>query len=333
MKKNKKLTFVIPTKNRSNFLSQQLIRCNNIFRRNLYNFLIVDASNNYFHKKNKELVKNINNIKLFRQKSKGIQRGCFETLSHIKTEFVSFLYDDDELGQYIADIHKNNFNNKKIFSFGYGVVKDLRKKVKFKRLKSFSINKKDMLLAYNGLNINKFPEILNKKQNITLPLSPICTSYNLKFLFLWKKIVLKFVKKNDFRNFFLLKKEIGPDLLIYLISIANSKKNVQFFTPFTAKFSSHEKSISVIYGSNLLRIGYWLSRICFLEQKIIKDNDTNNKIYTYLVLTGTYLLFYNILNPYYFKNIFFELNKIINKKSYNFSFNYFKSIIVNRLKK
>ena len=118
-----------------------------------------------------------------------------------------------------------------------------------------------------------------------------------------------------------------------VIQSKKSRNKVNFFTPFTAKFSSHEKSISIIYGSNLLRIGYWLSRICLLEQKIIKDKDTATKIYTYLIVTGIYLLFYNVINLYFFKNIIFELIKITSKTPYNFSFKYFTDIIINRIKK
>ena len=36
----------------------------------------------------------------------------------------------------------------------------------------------------------------NTIENIVLPLSPICTIYTVKFLNQWRKIVLKFVKKN-----------------------------------------------------------------------------------------------------------------------------------------
>ena len=324
---------MIPTKNRSNFLKKQIDRCKKNFNGKLYNYIIIDASNDDFHLKNKKIVKNIKNIKLFRQRSRGIQKGCFESLKFIKTKYVSFLYDDDELSKNITKIHKKNFNDGKTFSFGYGIVKDLSEKVSFRKLEYTSINAKDILLSYNGLNINNFLKIKDLKYNIILPLSPICTSYELNFLTQWKHTVLNFVKNNKFRNFFLLEKEIGPDLLIYLMLVARSKKKINFFTPFVAKFSSHEKSISVIYGSNLLRIGYWLSRVCFFEKGLISDKTINDKIYTYLVLTGAYLLFFNIFRPFFFKNIFIELFKIIHYQPFNFSFNYLKIIIFNRFKK
>ena len=333
MKKIRKLTFVIPTKNRTIFLKRQISRCTKIFNKKFYTYIIIDASNNFYHYQNKKLFKNNENIKLFRQKSKGIQKGCFESLRYVKTEYVSFLYDDDQLSKHIIKIHKSNLEDRKEFSFGYGIVKDLNYKVSFNKLNYLNFDIEDMLLAYNGLNINNFIKINKIKENIVLPLSPICTIYTVKFLNQWRKIVLKFVKKNEFRNFFLLKKEIGPDLLIYLLSIAKSDKKVKFFYPFTAKFSSHEKSISVIYGSNLLRIGYWLSRVCFFEQKIIKYKNFNEKVYTYLILTGIYLLFTNLFRPFYLKNIFLELYKIISFHPYSFSLNYCKKIIINRFKK
>ena len=103
-----------------------------------------------------------------------------------------------------------------------------------------------------------------------------------------------------------LEKEVGPDLLIYLFSI-NKTKNISFYTPNVAKFSSHKDSISVIYGSNFLRIGYWLSRICFFKTIKYKNNDLSDKIYTYLITFGIFLLLRNIINFFYFKNILCEI--------------------------
>tara|TARA_B100000029_G_scaffold315821_1_gene308223 strand:+ start:14603 stop:15601 length:999 start_codon:yes stop_codon:yes gene_type:complete len=329
--KIKKITFVIPTKNRTNYLKRLIVRGEKIFKKLNYEYFIVDASNNYFHTKNLKIVKKFKKAKIIRQKSKGIQIGCFESIPSIKTKYVVFLYDDDQLSNFIFKIYKSNIEEEKTFSFGYGVVKDIKSKIFFKNLNENLINKNDALLGYFGEDINKNEVFKKSAEKILLPLSPICTTYTLSFLKKWKKTVQSFVYKNSFRNFFLLKKEVGPDLLIYLMSIYNSKKIVKLYTPCSAKFSSHENSISIIYGSNFLRIGYWLSKICFFYVIKSQKNNLSNKIYTYLITFGLFLLLRNIFNFFYFKNILIEIIKL-NKASKNkFLFFYSIKLLFNRI--
>ena len=85
------ITFILPTKNRVNTL--------NIFFKNTYKkfiklkprFLLIDASNNINHIKNKKNLKKYKRIKFLRQKSSGIQMGCIEAIPYIKTKYVTFL--------------------------------------------------------------------------------------------------------------------------------------------------------------------------------------------------------------------------------------------------
>ena len=96
----------------------------------------------------------------------------------------------------------------------------------------------------------------------------------------------KFVKNNSFRKLLFFEKDIGPDMLVYLMLINQSKKSIKLFTPYSVKFSSHSDSISVIYGNSYLRIGYWLARICYFQiDRSLKDEKAN-EAYTYLIIIG-----------------------------------------------
>jgi len=326
----KKITFVIPTKNRTKYLRELIINCEKILNKLNYEYLIIDASNDFFHSKNLKTICKFKKVKILRQKSKGIQIGCFESISSIKTNHVVFLYDDDQLSNFIYKIYKSSTKDNKIFSFGYGIVKPIKSKIKYCNLSENQIDKNEVLLGYFGENINNNALFRKSNQKILLPLSPICTSYTISFLKKWKKIILTFVKKNNFRYYFLLKKEVGPDLLIYLMSIYNSKKVVNLFTPHAAKFSSHENSISIIYGSNFLRIGYWLSRICFFNTIKYKNNDLSDKIYTYLITFGIFLLLRNIINFFYFKNILCEIIRLFKRNNNKYLFYYAIKILSGR---
>ena len=318
-----KITFILPTKNRTNQLENFFKYHKNILKNISHNFLIIDASNDKNHYENIKNLKKFKNIKFVRQFTKGIQRGCIEAIPYIKTKYSTFLYDDDYLGKYVVDIYKSNIKNKNIFSLGCGIIQDINKNVIFKKIKYSNIDKQEMLSAYYGKKLS----IMGKD---ILPVSPICTSFDTKFLKKWKHSLLKFVKKNIFREFFFFKKDIGPDMLIYLMLISNSKTIIRFFTPYSVKFSSHPDSISIIYGNSYLRIGYWLARICYFQNDKSMNKRTKNESYTYLVIIGMILIISNLFNFYILKNIIIELFKLL-KLNNNFSFSYFVKYITERI--
>ncbi len=328
--KQKKITFLLPIKNRPKELLKLLKNCKKVFLNLNYFFLIIDASDKKNHLKNLKILKKYKNIKIFRQKSKGIQRGCIEGINHIKTRYASFLYDDDVMGDHITKIYMNNISKDKVFSFGYGIVKDIKETVKFKNLSSIQISKEDMISYYYGGNLQEEFKKVNLDMQVSLPVSPICTSFKTSFLYKWKNVLNSFVKKNYFRNYFFFEKEVGPDLLTFLMSVGNSKNYVNFFYPFAVKFSSHPNSISIIYGNSFLRIGYWLARICYFELKAPKDQKKRNYAYTYLISIGFFILITNLFNRFYFRNTLIEIYGLMKNKKNNFSFNYFLKIILRK---
>ena len=309
--KKKKLTFIIPTKNRPHLLKKLVADCEKKLKIINPYFLIIDASDDKNHKLNKDFMSRFKKIKIIRQKTKGIQMGCIEAINYIKTEFSSFLYDDDVLGKYVVDIYKNNLDHKNIFSFGTGIIEDINKNVAFKKIHYHEVLKEKMLESYFGKNIDKILNTNGQNASTILPVSPICTCFQTNFLKKWKKTLFNFTKNNNFRNFFFFKRDVGPDMLVYLMNIYDSKKSVKFFTPHSVKFSSHDKSISIMYGNNFLRIGYWLARICFFKNFKIKNKESRIYIYNYLIIIGIILLISNIFNFYYLKNVLKEFNKLL----------------------
>ena len=256
------ISFILPIKNRFENLEKILSNCKAVFKKLKYEIVIIDASNTEIARKNKVLVNNFKNIKYFKQKSTRITRGCFEALKHLKYDNVTFLYDDDVMGPYVYQIYKN-FVKSGIFSMGTGIVLEQdNTKYKFKKIKKFRISKKNLLINYYGQPLSKIDTRFNNF--ISSPASPICTCFKKKYLYDWKDKIFRFTKNNNFRNHYLLVKDIGPDLIAYLTNIINSEKKIYYYLPPSVRFSSHDESISIIYGKNNLRIGYWLARISIL---------------------------------------------------------------------
>ena len=182
-----------------------------------------------------------------------------------------------------------------------------------KKLKKIEIDKNILLSNYFGLPLSKYDErFLNV---LSSPVSPICTCFSKEFIFDWKKKINNFVKNSSFRTHYLLELDIGPDLITYLTNINKEENKIHYYLPPSVRFSSHQDSISIIYGKNNLRIGYWLARISFLENEEVYDKKMVNRIYTYLMFIGICLIVINIFNNFNRNNIFLELFKLRKTKT------------------
>ena len=93
-----------------------------------------------------------------------------------------------------------------------------------------------------------------------MPVSPICIIFKSKFLYEWKKYILNFCKNSKFRKYFLLKKNIGPDLIIYLLQILNHKK-INLAKQFIDKFNEMLDNPIDYDTSELAKNMKWQERI------------------------------------------------------------------------
>jgi hypothetical protein len=317
-----KITFIFPTKNRVNKASKFIHLHLRILKKINPIFLII-VSSAYEKKYLIETFRNKNNIKIIVQKKKGFMNACFESISYVKTKFCTFLYDDDELSPYSAKMFSNVFKENLVI--GYGILTNKLNNSKFLPISIKKLSYKKILSAYFGKDINgvKF-----------MPVSPICMAFNSSFLTVWKKIILNFCNNNELRTDIMLKQNIGPDLMLYLHQIIK-KKTISFTTPNIAKFVMHNNSMSFLLGKNKLRIGYWLAKKSLVDCNILKDKELNKLIFSFLYLSGLYILLYNLYlkickkDNYYnlFKN---EISSLIKNKNFNISLSLSLKIIVNK---
>ena len=131
-------------------------------------------------------------LNIIKQSSTGIQRGCCEALKYVKTKDVVILYDDDELSRQIIKIYNFNIDNLDKFSFGHGIVLDINKKISFKKLESFKIEKNHLLKSYFGSNKNKYFNIKNINKNINELV--LFVVLKLSILNYWKTMIFRFAK-------------------------------------------------------------------------------------------------------------------------------------------
>ena len=325
----KDITFILLTKDRPekliNFLNNHFF----LLKKLKSNFLIIDASSSKNYKIIKKFTKKYKKIYLFRQKSKGFMQGCFESIKYVKSKYCTFLYDDDLLSLEAIKVYKNSINSK--FAMGSGIVEnldetDLEKKKIFEPIKFYNYKKEDLILGYFGKKLDKVP---------FMPVSPICMIFESKFLYEWKKYILQFCKVSSFREYFLLKKNIGPDLIIYLLQILKHRQ-INLSKPFIAKFNEHKNSMSLLLGKNKLQIGYWLAKKSIFENNLISNKKLNINIYNFLYTAGIFILFKNFIfkilgKKNYYKQFQNEIDMLKNHKNAEFSLFKCINIILNKI--
>ena len=111
-----------------------------------------------------------------------------------------------------------------------------------------------------------------------------------------------------------MKKNIGPDLLLYLMSL-DEEFLINSTNTIMSKFSHHDNSMSVRYGSVSLIFGYLVTKILFFKSIHKKMSHKKRlKFKTYLIIQLFYIIIRNIIKK---NNLNFKVFKISMKEIYN----------------
>lgn len=255
------VTFILPTRNRRAFVRRAIDSCLRCESERIAPFVIVidgesddgtftDLQTAYGNDTRVRLLQN--------SKSTGFMNTCFQGVDLAESRWVTFMYDDDVLSPFFIDmVHSLNGSSIQ-FVMGYGAVVPADALYDFKPVDVFRrCSPQQLLLAYFG-----------RHQNIDfkgLPFSPIACVTTLDLLQQWVPQVKQFCSQNSLRRHFMLKRNIGPDLMIYLFSLIRHQDNVSLAVAVIAQFSAHPSSMSIIFGNMELAIGYWLAKIWAFE--------------------------------------------------------------------
>lgn len=217
---------------------------------------------------------------------------CFYGVGLVKTKFATFMYDDDVLSLHFGDMIAHMLKHEKDFIMGYGRVCSIEQVYPFKPVSDFDhYPNLQLLLGYYGYR--------NHIKYTFLPVSPICCVLKADLLREWRNHVLGFAKKYKIREHFMLEKNVGPDLMIYLLSIITNNKDICVASATVAQFSSHLTSMTVTYETHEntdLAIGYWLARIWAFEYLLEMNNRIESvKCASYLILSGIKILMHKII--------------------------------------
>lgn len=279
------ITFILPTRNRKTWVARAIDSCLNCEGDTIKPHIIVidgeseDGTYDYLI----QLYRNNPRVQILKYPY-GFMETCFHGLRLVKTELATFMYDDDVLSMHFRDMIAHMVEHKKAFIMGYGQVRNIGEIYPFKPVADYKHYPHfKLLLGYFGY--------LDAIEYTNLPLSPICCAAKTDLLRDWTNHVMEFALRYRMREYFMLKKNIGPDLMIYLLSILTSKTEVCVASATVAQFSEHPTSMTITYENIHLAIGYWLAKIWAFEN-ISKMNHTRESAMcaSYLIISGMSIL-------------------------------------------
>lgn len=283
----KEITFILPTRNRRKWVMRAIDSClaceNGLIKPRVIvidgqseDNTFVDVQETYGSDGRVELVQ--------QEKNEGFMSACFQGVDLVRTEFSTFMYDDDVLSPYFGTMISYMFRQQRRFIMGYGGEYDANDLYPFKRIHEFNdYSPLRLLLGYFG-----HTEYINYSG---LPANPICCVVTTDSLRKWVGQVNRFAKKNRVREYFMLKRNIGPDLMIYLLAILEDRGEVSVASAIVAQFSVHSNAMSMRYGERELTVGYWLAKIWAFERLCERENREESAICAaYLILYGARIL-------------------------------------------
>lgn len=283
-------TFIFLTKNRKN-IYESLKSCLvlNSVDINVKVIVIDGNKDNLINNSLQKLEQFKEKIQVIKQDKGKFMRSCIIGIKEINTEYFTFMYDDDLLHKDFQKMIKLAVKEK-CFVFSNGsnsLKKDKSLEFSKKTLFHFKSNEiKDHFINYKKFKGRYFP------------VTPICSILSSKILNEWLELIQLSLKKKIFA-YYLLKKNIGPDLLLYLISVLRNEKII-YLNQNVAQFTGHSKSMTVVYGSSNCRVGYWLARKLILE-KYNKEFTNKNMFNFVLFYKGIVYFILQMLNKNKFK--------------------------------
>lgn len=255
------VTFILPTRNRRRFIRRAVDSCLGCENQRIAPFVIVidgesddgsftDLIAAYGNDPRVQLLQN--------SKSAGFMSTCFQGVGLVKSRWVTFMYDDDILSPGFRDMAEKLIQSSDTFILGYGAVYPADQVYPFKPIGRFQRHAPEELLRtfYGRGRALEFAG---------LPQSPICCITTIDVLEEWMARVKDFCSSNPLRLHFMLRRNIGPDLMIYLLSLAKHQGQVPLAVAIVAQCSEHPASMSVQYGTSDLSVGYWLAKIWGFE--------------------------------------------------------------------
>lgn len=256
------LTFILPTRNRREWVGRAIDSCLRAAGAEVaVTVLVVDGSSSdgsFEHLQQRYAAEA--RVQLLRQAgAKGFMPACFFAIPLVQTPFVTFMYDDDVLSPYWGDLPRELRRRGAEFVMGFAAGAELASTAPFQRVsRLLVVTPTQLLRGYCGRGRELSPH--------GLPASPICCVTRTGRLREWMGELQRFTHEQPLREYFMIQRNAGPDLMIYFHSIASSAADVPVFDGPVAQFSTHRESMTSEFEPTDLTLGYWLAHVWLCDR-------------------------------------------------------------------
>ncbi len=251
------LTFILPTRNRREWVGRAIESCLRADQPDVQvEVLVVDgnSTDGSFEELHQRYA-NDRRVRLVRQTGpKGFMPACFGAVPKVMTRFVTFMYDDDVLSPFWADMPRAMQRCRANFVLGFSAGANIERVVTFEPVTR-------LLIVTPSFLLRGFFGFGHQLSSSGLPFSPICCLTRTDWLREWMSEVGQFTHGRRIREYFMMQRNAGPDLMIYLLSISNHTGEIPLFDGPVAQCSAHTASLTSGFESTELAIGYWLAGV------------------------------------------------------------------------
>jgi glycosyltransferase involved in cell wall biosynthesis len=252
------LTFILPTRNRRQVVGRAIESCLQADQPPDVSVKVLVVDGNSTDGSFEELQQRYGQdarVRLVRQQGpKGFMAACFFAVPLVQTPFATFMYDDDVLSPFWGDLPREMGRRGDDFVMGFSGEAGMDEVFPFERVTRLRVATQSFLLrAYFGFG--------RQLSRFVLPFSPICCLTRTDCLRDWLGEVERFTRSRPLREYFMMQRAAGPDLMIYLHSIANHPGEITVFDGPMAQFSTHSASLTSELETTDLTLGYWLAHV------------------------------------------------------------------------
>jgi len=279
------ITFILPTRNRKDYVTRAIDSCLAIegpeFR---IRVLVIDGNSTdgtrecltarYASKCAVEIVTQPPDVQ-------GFMATCFYGVERVTSLYATFMYDDDVLSPYLSRLYREVVKDRRSFGMGFGAMHPVGERYPFRPIEELRVHSPTVLVrGWFGWSEAKWTY---------MPYSPICALVSTEVLRKWVNEVRIFGGKTALRRDLMLRRNVGGDLMVFLMGVLAESIDVVVANQIIAQFSVTDGAFSGALPLNDLRIGYWLARIWAVETLLPTERQLAGKCAGYLAITGVWL--------------------------------------------
>lgn len=255
------VAFIVPTLNRKGYVTRAVRSCLAALAAAGGNGQVVvldSQSDDGSWEELEEQFSATSNVAL-RQNQRGLGplRSWLDGADGVQADRVTFVWSDDYLAQSFLATLLPAMADGATLAIGRGLVRPVDCTDPLPAAGSRQDqDAQTLLLAYLGVRGVGQPKV---------PVSPACALFAGSAFAHWQAVVGTLSQATPLRTQFMWRRAIGPDMLLFMIALADQGCGpVPVTTVPVAQFSAHEDSITVSSSPWTITLGYWLARTTFL---------------------------------------------------------------------